>query len=225
MIHHYADLCSASDWSCCVGKLFQPIRSTTQISVVMRHQYGISALVSQVSFGRETSGSIAKCWLFSQAIKNFMILWQILPPVLCGMNRETIKKNWSIHNPYWDFKVNVRLFQGTVTHLQKYLLPVIKIRFNTIPVASIYWAGWLAPDFWQNFQLNSIEIMSGWALPNIAHADHIWFKRPNWWSSTTPSQMWNFFVLLIAHSTCMRKLAISWVFTSSSAGFWLELQW
>ena len=33
----------------------------------MCHQYGISALVSQTSFGRETSGIIAKCRLFSQA--------------------------------------------------------------------------------------------------------------------------------------------------------------
>ena len=30
-------------------------------------QYGISELVSQTSFGGETSGSIAKCRLFSQA--------------------------------------------------------------------------------------------------------------------------------------------------------------
>ena len=45
----------------------RPIRSTTQIWVVTRHQYGISALVSQTSFGGETSGSVAKCRLFSQA--------------------------------------------------------------------------------------------------------------------------------------------------------------
>ena len=32
-----------------------------------RHQYGISALVSQTSFGGETSGSVTKCRLFSQA--------------------------------------------------------------------------------------------------------------------------------------------------------------
>ena len=32
-----------------------------------RHQYGIPALVSQSSFGGETSGSVAKCRLFSQA--------------------------------------------------------------------------------------------------------------------------------------------------------------
>ena len=32
-----------------------------------RHQYGISALVSQTSFGGETGGSVAKCRLFSQA--------------------------------------------------------------------------------------------------------------------------------------------------------------
>ena len=43
------DLASASDWSCCVGILLQPIRITTQTWVVMFHQYGISALVSQTS--------------------------------------------------------------------------------------------------------------------------------------------------------------------------------
>ena len=56
-----------SDWSCRVGNLIQPIRSTTQIWVVTRHQYGISALASHTSFGGETSGSVAKCWLFSHA--------------------------------------------------------------------------------------------------------------------------------------------------------------
>ena len=68
MTHHYQDLGSASDWSCHLGNLIQSIRSTTQIWVVTRHQYGISALVSQTSFGGETRGSsVAKCWLFSQA--------------------------------------------------------------------------------------------------------------------------------------------------------------
>ena len=46
MTRHYPALGSASDWSCCVGNLIQPIRRTTLIWVVMRHQYGISALVS-----------------------------------------------------------------------------------------------------------------------------------------------------------------------------------
>ena len=31
MTHHYPDLGSVSDWSCCVGNLLQPIRSTAQI--------------------------------------------------------------------------------------------------------------------------------------------------------------------------------------------------
>ena len=39
-----------------------------QIWVVTSHQCGISALVSQTSFGGKTSGSVAKCRLFSQAI-------------------------------------------------------------------------------------------------------------------------------------------------------------
>ena len=44
---HYPDFGSASDWSCRVENFLQPIRSTTQIWVVTRHQYGISAFVSQ----------------------------------------------------------------------------------------------------------------------------------------------------------------------------------
>ena len=34
---------------------------------VMRHRYGISALVFQASFGGETSSGVAKCRLFSQS--------------------------------------------------------------------------------------------------------------------------------------------------------------
>ena len=39
MMCHYPDLGSDSDWSCCKGNLLQPIRSTTQIRVVINHQY------------------------------------------------------------------------------------------------------------------------------------------------------------------------------------------
>ena len=75
MTRHYPDLASASDWSCRVGNLIQPIRSTTQIWVVTRHKYGISALVSQTSFGGETSGSVSKCRLFSQATLDIELKW------------------------------------------------------------------------------------------------------------------------------------------------------
>ena len=44
---------SASDWSCYVGNLIQPIRTTTKIWVVTRHQYGISALVFSDVIWRE----------------------------------------------------------------------------------------------------------------------------------------------------------------------------
>ena len=64
MSSHYADLGSASDWSCRSWNLLQPIRSTTLGST--RHQYGISALVSQTSFRGETNTGVAKCRLFSQ---------------------------------------------------------------------------------------------------------------------------------------------------------------
>ena len=53
MTCHYPDLCSASDCWFREGNVLQPIRSTTKIWVVTRHQYGIFALVSQTSFWRE----------------------------------------------------------------------------------------------------------------------------------------------------------------------------
>ena len=49
---------------------------TIQIWVVPRHQYRISSFFSQTSFCRETSGSIGKCWLFTQA--SFLIILYIM---------------------------------------------------------------------------------------------------------------------------------------------------
>ena len=43
-----------------------------------RHQYGISALVSQTSFDGETSGSVAKCRLFSRATGGEALKWCII---------------------------------------------------------------------------------------------------------------------------------------------------
>ena len=64
MTRHYSDLGSASDWLNQISYATRPIRSTTQNWVVTCHQYGISPLASQTSFGWETSGSVAKCRLF-----------------------------------------------------------------------------------------------------------------------------------------------------------------
>ena len=64
MTHHCPDLRSPSDWLNQISHGARPIRSTTQIWVMMRHE--ISALVSQTSFGGETSGTVAKCRLFFQ---------------------------------------------------------------------------------------------------------------------------------------------------------------
>ena len=65
MTRHYPDLGSASDG---LKNLFQPIRGTTQIWVLMGHQYGIFVLVSKTSFRGETSSGVVKCWLFSLAM-------------------------------------------------------------------------------------------------------------------------------------------------------------
>ena len=49
MTYHYPDLLTVAEAN------FQPIRSTTKIWMVTRHQYRISALVFQTSFRGETS--------------------------------------------------------------------------------------------------------------------------------------------------------------------------
>ena len=46
MTRRYSDLGSASDWFKQISRAARPVRSTTQIWLVTRHQYWISALVS-----------------------------------------------------------------------------------------------------------------------------------------------------------------------------------
>ena len=77
MKRHYRDMDSFSDWSCRVGNLIQPLRSTTQIWVVTCRQYGISALVSHTSFGGETSGSVFTGYLIfrSQEVLSESQIW------------------------------------------------------------------------------------------------------------------------------------------------------
>ena len=73
MTRRYPDLASASDWLKKISHAARPIRITSQIWVVTRQQF-ISAFVSQTSFGGETSGRVAKCRLFSQAI-TCLVIW------------------------------------------------------------------------------------------------------------------------------------------------------
>ena len=120
-MHHYPDLGSASGWLNQISHSARPIRSTTQMWVVTRHQYRISALVSQTSFGRETCDRVAKFWLFSQAssvVGDWLIseTWQILRVLkqieeegtafalqmartLCGLDDHieiTVPSSWSL---------------------------------------------------------------------------------------------------------------------------------
>ena len=90
MTRHYQDLGSASDWLNQISHAARPIRRTTQIWVVTRHQYWISALVSQTSFGGETSGSVAKCRLFSQANRQITRFTNPVPTTLILAQR-----NWN----------------------------------------------------------------------------------------------------------------------------------
>ena len=76
----YWYLGSASDWLNPISHAALSIRSTTQISIVTRHQYGISALVSERLFVGVTSGSVTKYRLLSQA--NYIYL----PKIICVGN-------------------------------------------------------------------------------------------------------------------------------------------
>ena len=79
MTLHYSDLSSASDWLNQISHTARPIRSTTLIWVVTRHQYGISALVRPKLFRGESSFGVAfECPLFSQAINVCMSYKELL---------------------------------------------------------------------------------------------------------------------------------------------------
>ena len=54
----------SSDW---LKQIFSQSDEIIQTWVVTRHEYGISALVSETLFRGEIRGGFAKCWLFSQA--------------------------------------------------------------------------------------------------------------------------------------------------------------
>ena len=74
MMVHSPELGSASDWLNQISHAARPIRSTTQIWVVTRHQYGISALVPQTSFGGETSLASPNVGCFLRLLFNWGLL-------------------------------------------------------------------------------------------------------------------------------------------------------
>ena len=60
--------------------------------VVTCQQYGISALIYQLSFDTKTIGGVAKCWLFSQSVfvlKQYSPIW---PGSLCGQHIRLVFK-------------------------------------------------------------------------------------------------------------------------------------
>ena len=70
MTLHFPDLGSDSDWS-----LLQPITSASRFWVVTRHQYGISAVVSQTTFGgKKNSGVVGGCFLRLIEFISFCVL-------------------------------------------------------------------------------------------------------------------------------------------------------
>ena len=66
---HYPDMASASDWLKEISLATRPIRSTTQIWVVTCHQFGITAVIAQMSFCRESSGASRNIGFFLRPIE------------------------------------------------------------------------------------------------------------------------------------------------------------
>ena len=80
-------LLSRSGWCFSLMKgNFHPIRSTTRMWVVTRHQHGICALVSLTSFRRKTRGGVKKRRLLSQAT----VQWVYLNICTCKIVEESV---------------------------------------------------------------------------------------------------------------------------------------
>jgi len=61
------DLGGASDWLKRNSLAFQPNRGAAWIWVVMHNQWGVSVLITGMSFCEGAGGDLAKCRLFCQA--------------------------------------------------------------------------------------------------------------------------------------------------------------
>ena len=106
MTRHYRDVGSTSDWLNQISHAAWPIRSTTQICVVTRHQNEISAHVFQTSLCGETSGSVARCRLFSQASHLTMrwassLLKQLLHVIESKKSWILVSMSWTPDSRYW----------------------------------------------------------------------------------------------------------------------------
>ena len=111
MTCHCLGLDSASDWLRQISVMARPIRSPTQIWVVTRHQYGISALVPQTSFRGESSGGIDK---FRANFGCFLRLKKFI-------NRKKVK--WRhIHCPVLRLEFRIKLEFVTVPFKSKLTL-------------------------------------------------------------------------------------------------------
>ena len=80
-------LCSASDWSCRVGDLIQPIRGTTQIWVVTLHQYGTTVKFNIISISLIASRNVLL--VFSD-----VEIWEMSIQSSC-LSRISTRKKWS----------------------------------------------------------------------------------------------------------------------------------
>ena len=102
MTRHYPDLGGAFDWLKQISLTTQPIRNTTQIWVMTRHQYGISALVSQRSFGGESSGSVTKSPKVSCFLNLLFLFCNGFPAKSCVRKegRNSILMTW-ITTQFW----------------------------------------------------------------------------------------------------------------------------
>ena len=126
MTRRYPDLGSASDWLKQISQAARPIRNTTQIWLVTRHQYEISVLVSKTTFCGETDGGVAKYRLFSQAITLPNIPgkgWCSSSFSRCTLSLGSawsIRRFWSVHwKDTFTLKLQCNIYMNTSFSLPK----------------------------------------------------------------------------------------------------------
>ena len=95
MTRHYSDLGSASHWLNQISHAARPIRSNTQIWVV-RHQYGISALVSHLAGKPVVASPIVGCFV--------RLIDLSVSSAVCRPFQLTLMKNKTVTVHHWKTK-------------------------------------------------------------------------------------------------------------------------
>ena len=84
---------------------------TWRVGLVKRHQYGISVLISQMSYCKETSGGVEECCLqvelksISQATLWLRLRLPLLPVTSVLISKQYPRQHWKLFHRYADSNI------------------------------------------------------------------------------------------------------------------------